>query len=543
MRLAWGAEWMPSFCRMLPHRDCFALGALLMSDVGPAVASLVVSHPERDNVGLVMVKSPAGATVRSLAGDLRLLDGVPAGHKVALTDIPRGHPVVKYGHVIGVTSVDVSAGQHVHSHNLTMSPTGVDGAAVIRSDPDGWTLPPGTPTAGARSHFMGYRRADGRAATRNFIAVLPTVNCSATVARLVSQSAHTAHANVPGIDGVIALSHDLGCGMAEGTLGDDILRRTLRGYATHVNIVGTVVVSLGCEINQPDNIFGDGLAERNLVIQDLGGTAATVTVALRRIAEMVEDISQLQREPIPVSELILGLQCGGSDSYSGLTANPTLGVAADLLVAAGGKVILGETPEIYGAEQILRERSVTPEIADRIDAILRWWREYTISHGATMDNNPSRGNRVGGITTICEKSLGAVLKAGTSPLRDVIGYAQPVRAAGLTFMDTPGYDPVSATGMVAGGANLLAFTTGRGSLFGSRPVPCLKITSTTRLYEQMIGDMDFDAGPALNRDDQLRYGMLLYDRLIDMASGTPSKSEALGFGAEEIAPWRIGAVL
>ncbi|GAA4250376.1 altronate dehydratase family protein [Dactylosporangium darangshiense] len=491
-----------------------------------------------DDVGLVQADVARGTPVRTAAGVVAALDDIPAGHKVAVRPVAAGAPVHKYGEVIGTASEDIPPGAHVHLHNLGVGPHGAAHAAPRRA-PASWR-PPAAPT---REHFLGYRRADGRAATRNYIAVLPTVNCSATVARLVAQAATAAHAGAPGLDGVIALTHDLGCGMAEGTTGDDILRRTLRGYAAHPNIAAVLTISLGCEVNQPENVFGEHVPAATLGIQELGGTAATVNVALERVAEMVAGVAHLRREPIPVSELVLGLQCGGSDAYSGLTANPTLGVAADLLVAAGGRVVLGETPEIYGAEHLLRDRAATPEAARRIDELIRWWQEYTARNGAALDSNPSKGNKAGGITTIWEKSLGAVLKAGTSPLNDVVAYAAPVTAPGLTFMDTPGYDPVSATGMVAGGANLLAFTTGRGSVFGSRPTPCLKISTTSRLFERMRGDMDFDAGPAMSRDDQIRHGIRLFEALVDMASGAPSRSEALGFGTDEIVPWRMGAVL
>jgi altronate hydrolase len=491
-----------------------------------------------DDVGLVVSDVSQGTPIRTAVGVVAAIDNIPAGHKVAVRAIAASAPVHKYGEVIGIARADIPPGAHVHLHNLGVGPhTG--SAGPLHGAPALW-IPPATPT---RDHFLGYRRADGRAATRNYIAVLPTVNCSATVARMVAQTANTAHAGVPGLDGVIALTHDLGCGMAEGTAGDDILRRTLRGYAGHANIVAVLTISLGCEINQPENVFGANIPAETLVIQELGGTAATVNTALDRIAKMVSEIATLRREPVPVSELVLGLQCGGSDAYSGLTANPTLGVAADLLVAAGGRVILGETPEIYGAEHLLRNRSATPQVGQRIDELIVWWQEYTARNDAELDSNPSKGNKAGGITTIWEKSLGAVLKGGTSPLNDVVAYAQPVTAPGLTFMDTPGYDPVSATGMVAGGANVLAFTTGRGSVFGSRPAPCLKITTTSRLYEHMRGDMDFDAGPAMSRGDQIHYGTRLFEALVDMASGTPSKSETLGFGTEEIVPWRMGAVV
>jgi altronate hydrolase len=495
-----------------------------------------------DDVGLVLGDVRRGSPVRTVDGVVPATDDIPAGHKVAVRAIPAGAPVRKYGEVIGVAREAILPGAHVHLHNLGVGPHSTAGAHGLGADFPGvpaWR-PPAMPT---RDHFLGYRRADGRAATRNYIAVLPTVNCSATVARMVAQTANLKHAGVPGLDGVIALTHDLGCGMAEGTAGDEILRRTLRGYAGHANVVAVLTISLGCEINQPENVFGANLGTDTLGIQELGGTAATVNAALERIAAMVPAVAALRREPIPVSELVLGLQCGGSDAYSGLTANPTLGVAADLLVAAGGRVILGETPAIYGAEHLLRNRAATPEVAQRIDELIAWWQEYTARNDAELDSNPSKGNKAGGITTIWEKSLGAVLKGGTSPVNDVVAYAQAVTAPGLTFMDTPGYDPVSATGMVAGGANLLAFTTGRGSVFGSRPSPCLKISTTSRLYEHMRGDMDFDAGPAMSRADQLRYGTGLFEALVDMASGTPSKSETLGFGTEEIVPWRMGAVV
>ncbi|MFG2375453.1 UxaA family hydrolase [Streptomyces sp. NPDC048504] len=494
-----------------------------------------------DDIGLLLGDVPRGTLLELADGTTPAVEDIAAGHKVALHAIPKGAPVRKYGEVIGVALSDIPAGGHVHVHNL-----GIGRWEEPTASPSPTRTRP-TAVSPTRDRFLGYRRADGRAATRNYIVVVPTVNCSATVARMIALRADERHKGTPGLDGVIALPHDLGCGMAEGTPGDAILRRTLRGYLGHANVAGALLISLGCEVNQPENLLGEsestGLGVETLAIQQLGGTAATLNTALDRIADLVSRITRTHRVPIPLAELTLGLQCGGSDAYSGLTANPTLGVAADLLVAAGGKVILGETPEIYGAHHLLRDRASTPETAARIDQLIAWWQEYTDANGATLDNNPSRGNRAGGITTIWEKSLGAVLKSGTSPLNDVVGYAEPVTAPGLTFMDTPGYDPVSATGMVAGGANLLAFTTGRGSLFGSRPVPCLKISTTSGLYERMRGDIDFDAGPAMSHTDQLTYGTALFEALVDMASGTGSKSEALGFGTEEIVPWRMGAVL
>ena len=510
--------------------------------------SPLVAFAGLDDVGLVLGDVDRGTAIR-VDGDVEFaaLDDIPAGHKVAVRAIAADAPVHKYGQVIGIASRDIPAGAHVHVHNLIVGQHAArgrgDGDASERQDGLKGRTTWSAPAVPTRTHFLGYRRPDGRAATRNYIAVLPSVNCSATVSRIIAQRADALYRGAPGLDGVIALTHEQGCGMAEGTAGDEILRRTLRGYAGHANLVKVMMVSLGCEINQPENVFGDAVPVETLAIQDLGGSAATVNAGLARIEQYVAETASLRREPIPVSELTLGLQCGGSDAYSGLTANPTLGVAADLLVAAGGKAVLGETPEIYGAEHILRVRAADRALAERIDELIAWWRQYTAVHGAEMDNNPSKGNHDGGITTIWEKSLGAVLKSGTTPLNDVVGYAEPVTAPGLTFMDTPGYDPVSATGMVAGGANLLAFTTGRGSLFGSRPVPCLKISTTSGLYDRMRGDIDFDAGPAMSHTGQLTYGTALFEALVDMASGRSSKSEELGFGTEEIVPWRIGAVM
>ncbi|MEV6116259.1 altronate dehydratase family protein [Streptomyces sp. NPDC052109] len=494
-------------------------------------------RPGLDDIGLLLGGISRGTPIEVADGVVAAVEDITAGHKVALRDIPKGAPVRKYGEIIGVALADIPAGGHVHVHNLGIGRWEVPraSASTARTQP--------TVAAPTRDHFLGYRRADGRAATRNYIVVVPTVNCSATVARLIAGRADDLYRGTPGLDGVIALPHDLGCGMGEGTAGDDILRRTLRGYVRHANVAAALVISLGCEVNQPENVLGDGTGVETLTIQEVGGTAATVSAALHHISNLVAQVAESRRVRIPLAELTLGLQCGGSDAYSGLTANPTLGVAADLLVAGGGKVILGETPEIYGAHHMMRDRASNPAAAARIDELIAWWQEYTDDNGVSLDGNPSPGNRAGGITTIWEKSLGAVLKSGTSPLNAVVGYGEPVTAPGLTFMDTPGYDPVSATGMVAGGANLLAFTTGRGSLFGSRPVPCLKISSTTGLYERMSGDIDFDAGPAMSHSDQLTYGTCLFEALVDTASGAESKSEALGFGAEEIVPWRMGAVL
>ena len=500
-----------------------------------------IPNEETDNVGIAIDELGPGDLIDVGRGRLPVRSLIPAGHKVALDDLAPGDLIFKLGHRIGEATVSIGAGEHVHSHNLGVRrDRPATEAAGGLDDGTAWR-PPVVPT---QDHFLGYRRPDGRVATRNYIGILPSVNCSATVARLAAAAAGAQIAGLPGCDGVIALTHGLGCALAPGTYGDVLLRRTLRGYAVHPNLAGVIVVALGCEVNQPENFLGGSAAKvAHVSIQELGGTNATVAALVHQVVAMATGLQQLERESVPLSELTLGLQCGGSDAASAITANPTLGVASDLLVAAGGRVILGETPEIIGAEQLLRRRAVTPEIAQRIDKTIAWWLDYAARNGAVVDHNPSPGNREGGITTIWEKSLGAFLKGGSSPLRDVVEYAQPVVEPGLTFMDTPGYDPVSATGMVAGGAGILAFTTGRGSVFGSRPVPCLKISSTTQLYERMSDDIDFDAGSATTRALQVERGVELFDALVRAASGEPTKSEGLGFGAEEIVPWNVGAVL
>jgi altronate hydrolase len=518
------------------------------SGTAPGVAShptsvgspLFVLDETLDNVGIAMQPLAPGDVVSYGGASINVRTAVPARHKIALVDIGDGDMIRKLGHVIGIATTGISAGEHVHVHNLAVPPAQRAPASRPGDTRGAWH--PGVEAA--LTSFLGYVRPDGRVGTRNYIGILPSVNCAATVARLAATVAAPRVAGIPACDGVIALAHELGCGMAQGTTEDELLRRTLRGYATHPNLAAVVVVALGCEVNQPENFLdGSPVEVEHVSIQELGGTNATVAAIVDRIGALAGSFEKLRRRPVPLSELTLGLQCGGSDAASAITANPTLGVASDLLVAAGGRVILGETPEIFGAEQLLRERAETPEVGARIDEKIAWWLDYAARNGVELDSNPSAGNREGGITTIWEKSLGAVLKGGSAPLSDVVDYAAPVVSRGLTFMDTPGYDPVSATGMVAGGANVLAFTTGRGSVYGSRPVPCLKISSTTQLYERMPHDIDFDAGGATTRAAQLERGAELFEAIVQMASGELSKSELLGFGAEEISPWRVGAVL
>jgi altronate hydrolase len=472
---------------------------------------------------------------------LRGVDAVPRGHKVAAHDIPIGAPIRKYGQIIGFASQPISAGEHVHVHNVEVQDFARDNAVgthVVALDP---------PPPDLRRTFDGLRRANGRAATRNYVGVLTTVNCSATVARMIAQ--HAKIDGYPNVDGVVALTHGSGCGLAGDGEGFELLRRTLTGYAHNANFGALLVIGLGCEVNEISSLvegfsLPDNTPIASMTIQELGGTTSTVRRGLEELESLLPVVNDVRREPIPVSELVLGLECGGSDAYSGITANPALGVAADLLVSCGGTAILGETPEVYGAEHLLTRRAVTPGVAQRLLDRIRWWERYTASNGGTMDNNPSPGNKEGGLTTILEKSLGAVAKGGRAPLAAVYEYAEPVADRGFVFMDTPGYDPVSVTGMVAGGANVVCFTTGRGSVFGCKPVPSLKLATNTDMYDRMRDDMDINCGEILDGAASVEeVGRRIYDAVIDVASGRRTASETLGFGDEEFAPWQLGAVM
>jgi arabinonate dehydratase len=467
---------------------------------------------------------------------------IPAGHKVATRAIRAGEAVRRYSQVIGFATQDIAPGRHVHVHNLEVRDFARDYAFGEGYQPTDFVAKPAT--------FQGIVRPDGRVATRNYIGILSTVNCSATVAKYVAEHFRgNALEAFPNVDGVVALTHSTGCGMGSTGEGIDVLRRTLAGYARHANFAGVLVIGLGCEANQMDALFfTQGLQQHELLramtIQDKGGTAKAVAEGIARITEMLPAADRVKRETVPASHIMVGLQCGGSDGYSGITANPALGAAVDLLVKHGGTAILSETPEIYGAEHLLTRRAQSRAVGEKIVERIKWWEEYTARNHGEMNNNPSPGNKAGGLTTILEKSLGAVAKGGTTGLMGVYEYAEPVTAKGFVFMDTPGYDPVSATGQVAGGANLICFTTGRGSVYGCKPAPSLKIATNTAMYERMEDDMDFNAGAILDGSISVQEaGQKLFELMLATASGEPSKSEKLGFGADEFVPWQLGAVM
>lgn len=470
-------------------------------------------------------------------------EDITAGHKIATKTISSGEPVLRYGQTIGFASRQITVGTHVHIHNLTMGEVELDYAICRDARPTKFVDKPAV--------FQGYPRSDGKAGTRNYVAIVSSVNCSATAARHIADGFRFSGEldQYPNVDGVLALTHQSGCGMANSGEGFEVLRRTLQGYANHPNVAAVLFLGLGCEVMQIGSLQRTTSQHavkpvRSMTIQQAGGTRKAIALATSLIREWLPEINELQREPIEASKLCVALQCGGSDGYSGITANPALGHAVDRLVAHGGTAILSETPEIYGAEHLLTRRAANPEVAEKLLERIRWWESYASREGAEMNNNPSPGNKAGGITTILEKSLGAVAKGGGTNLVEVYEYAQPVTAHGLVYMDTPGYDPVSVTGQVAGGANLVCFTTGRGSAFGAKPAPSIKFSTNSELYERQAEDIDINCGGIVTGDDTIvDCGERIFARILSLASGEPSKSEEFGYGDNEFVPWKLGATM
>ena len=506
--------------------------------------SPVIRIHAQDNV--VIARSQlVGGTVLAQEG-VTVSGLVPPGHKVATCAIAKGQPVRRYDQIIGMATRDIAAGEHVHTHNLAFSDFAREHAPGAAAQPTAYVDQPAT--------FQGIVRADGRVATRNYIGVLTSVNCSATAARAIADYFRRdirpeALADFPNVDGVVALTHGMGCATASDGEELQVLRRTLGGYAKHPNFAAVLVVGLGCETNQITGLIAqEGLQENvklaTFNIQDTGGTRKTVEKGVALIKAMLPEANRATREPVPLSHLTVGLQCGGSDGYSGISANPALGAAVDLLVRHGGTAVLSETPEIYGGEHLLTRRAVSVAVADKLRARIAWWEAYTRRNNMQMDNNPSAGNKAGGLTTILEKSLGAIAKSGTTNLVDVYEYAQPITAKGFVYMDTPGYDPVSATGQVAGGANLICFTTGRGSAYGCAPSPSLKLATNTALWQRQEDDMDINCGGVVDGSETVQQaGERIFQMMIGAASGQHTKSEQHGYGQNEFVPWQLGAVM
>jgi len=502
--------------------------------------SLTIRLHPRDDVVIARAQLVGGT---QLIDEKVAVSGlVPPGHKVATRAIRAGEPVRRYDQIIGFASRDIAAGEHVHLHNLAMGAFDRDYAFGADVKPTQYVAEPAT--------FMGIVRQDGRVATRNYVGILSTVNCSATVARgIADHFTRERLAAFPNVDGVVALTHGSGCGMDTHGEGMAVLRRTLGGYAKHANFAGVLMIGLGCEANQISALLGaekleEGPLLQTFSIQDTGGTAKTIRHGIGLVEAMLPHANAVTRQPVPASHLVVGLQCGGSDGYSGITANPALGAAVDLLVRHGGTAILSETPEIYGAEHLLTRRAVARDVGEKLVSRIRWWEDYTAREKGEMNNNPSPGNKAGGLTTILEKSLGAVAKGGTTNLVAVYEYAEPVTAKGFVYMDTPGYDPVSATGQVAGGANMIVFTTGRGSAYGCAPAPSLKLSTNTPLWVKQEEDIDLNCGEIADGTATVdETGQRLFDLMLASASGAKSKSEQHGYGQSEFVPWYLGAVM
>jgi altronate hydrolase len=505
------------------------------------ISPVIRLHPT-DGVVIARAMITPGAMVEE---GVAAAERIPPGHKIAVRPHAPGEAVHRYGQIIGFATQPIAPGQHVHVHNMSMGEFAKDYAYGEGAKPTAMIEPPAT--------FQGFRRADGRAATRNYIGILTSVNCSAHVAGLIADVfkrnpfvENDPLADYPNVDGVVALTHKTGCGMAGGE-PLSLLRRTLAGYARHPNFSHVVVIGLGCEVNQIGGLLAEQKLSdrvRNMNIQTVGGTRKTVEAGIEFVREVLADANRVHRETVPASELVVALQCGGSDGYSGVSANPALGVASDLVVRNGGSVILSETTETYGAEHLFTRRAVSREVGEKLVALMKWWEDYTAKNGAEINANPSPGNKAGGLTTILEKSLGAMAKAGSTNLVDVVKYAEAVTAKGFVFMDTPGYDPVSATGQVAGGANVVCFTTGRGSMFGCKPSPSIKIATNSAMFQRLQDDMDINCGTILDGEESVEQaGQRIFEMILRVASGERTKSEQSDFGAAEFAPWQIGATV
>ncbi|SOE18018.1 altronate hydrolase/galactarate dehydratase [Hoeflea halophila] len=496
---------------------------------------------QSDNVIIALKDLATGSVLPGL--DVPLAEAVARGHKIASRAIAKGEKVIRYGQTIGIATSAIAAGTHVHVHNLGMGghAEAQEFSTEVRPLPD----------PGEKRHFMGYHRADGSVGTRNYLGILTSVNCSGSVARFIAEASEKQGwlDEFENVDGIVPIVHGTGCGMSGNDEGYDTLFRTLQGYARNPNFAGILLLGLGCEVMQVPDLVGRGRMRsdgnfRYMTIQQSGGTRKTIERGIAELKEMAAEANRVTRAPAGLEHLVIGMQCGGSDGYSGITANPALGAASDLLVAHGGTTILSETSEIYGAEHLLTRRAVTPEVGAKIVERIHWWENYAERNGGEMDNNPSPGNKKGGLTTILEKSLGAVAKGGTAPLTQVYRFAEQITERGFVFMDSPGYDPCSVTGQIASGANLIAFTTGRGSVSGYKPTPCIKLATNSEMYGRMSDDMDINCGDIISDAVSLEdKGREIFELFLRVASGEQTKSEQLGFGGAEFVPWQMGAVM
>jgi len=490
-----------------------------------------------DNVAIARVPLSAGMKLRVDGVAIDILDAVPAGHKIAVARIQTGEMVHRYGQAIGRAKQTIEPGRHVHTHNVTFEELTFSYEFPAGELPYP-ALPADMPT------FRGYLREDGRAGTRNYIAVVAASNCAAHTAELIATSFDNERlpANV---DGVVAFPHGEGCGH---TIGPDTeqLRRTLAGVLAHPNVSAAIILGLGCEVNQIDHYLGPNAPRSSrlvgMTLQSSGGTRGALEAARREIHNLMETAGAEQRTEIPASKIVLGLNCGGSDSFSGITANPALGLCCDSLAAIGASFVLAETTECFGAEHLLVRRARNRQVAERFLSFITGYKQYLTRFGGSFNDNPSPGNKEGGLTNILEKSLGAAAKAGSTPLMAAVDYAERVTSPGFVFMNTPGYDPVSLTGLAAGGCNLIAFTTGRGSAIGFPSIPVIKIATNSSTYRRMRDNMDINAGVIADGEESLEaVGREIFDTVLRVASGERTCAERLGH--KEFVPWRIGPVL
>jgi altronate hydrolase/galactarate dehydratase len=492
-----------------------------------------------DNVVIALSDLAQGSSLNAF--DVTLLNYIPRGHKVAIKQIGKGENIIRYGQIIGQATQPIAVGEHIHVQNMGMGEHLQDYAFSQNSK----SLPSISPSR----TFNGYHRQNGKVGTRNYLGILTSVNCAGSVARFIEEAANKTDflKAYPNIDGIVPIVHSTGCGMSSQGEGYQTLHRTLTGYAQNPNFGGILLVGLGCEVLQVSSLVEGkepSAAFRYMTIQSEGGTRKTIEKGLQELHLLAEEANKAERSPAPVSEIMVGMQCGGSDGYSGITANPALGYASDLLVRHGGTTILSETSEVYGAEHLLTRRAVSKEVGQKLINRIYWWEDYCARNGGEMDNNPSPGNKNGGLTTILEKSLGAVAKSGSAPLTDVYLFAEPITKKGFVFMDSPGFDPCSVTGQVASGANMIIFTTGRGSVSGYKPTPCIKLATNTEMYSRLQEDMDLNCGDIVSSGVTIEEkGHELFELIIRIASGEETKSEALGFGGAEFVPWQIGAVM
>lgn len=501
-----------------------------------AETSAILLHPQ-DNVAVARLSLPAGHRVVVPGAEMTVLTSIPMGHKLALRLIRTGESVLRYGERIGRAKIDIEPGAHVHTHNVAFEELDQN-----YEFPTGDIALPAPPVH--MPVFMGYQREDGRVGTRNYIAVVAASNCAAYTAELIARS-YEDQMLPANVDGIVAIPHGEGCGHSFGP-DTDQLQRITWGILDHPNVSAALVLGLGCEMNQVSHYLGTGRRppERlsGMTVQESGGTIATVKAARATIDQLIQRAASETRSECPASKISLGLNCGGSDSFSGITANPALGYCSDMLAELGAISVLAETPEIFGAEHLLVRRARNRETAEKLLSVVTKYKKYLSSFGGSFDDNPSPGNKEGGLTNILEKSLGAVAKGGTSPLNQVVDYAERVEGPGFVFMNTPGYDPVSITGLAAGGVNLIAFTTGRGSAIGFPTVPVVKIATNSTMYRRMTANMDINAGRIADGDATLeQVGREIFDMLLRVASGERTAAERIGH--HEFVPWRIGPVL